>query len=101
MTLSGSALDARIPWVTERQLGYWVEQGWVRPVNPGTRSRGPGNGRVFSDEEGRVLVAMARLVRAGFRPSFAAKIARRAAAQGSGTVSVDFGDGIKLFIGGL
>jgi hypothetical protein len=66
--------DRMVPWISERQLGFWVEKGYVK-----TRGdiRGTGNFREFSEHERRVLVAMAKLVAGGFLPAKAAVIARK------------------------
>lgn len=66
--------DRLVPWISERQLGFWVEKGYVK-----TRDdvRGTGNFRDFSEHERRVLVAMAKLVAGGFAPSKAAMMARK------------------------
>src|SRR5215469_13674133 len=92
----GSALDARIPWVTERQLGYWIDKGYVVPQDRG--HRGPGGDRVFSHDEARVLTVMARLVRAGLSAQRSAELARLAFAGSglSGVAVVPLGDSLEL-----
>ncbi len=100
--ISGSALDRRIPWVSDRQLAYWCEKGYVVPAASGSSARGPGNGRAFSDSEVRVLVVMARLVKAGLAAERAARIARAAVAAAgvSGEVTVELDAGLRLSIEG-
>jgi hypothetical protein len=63
-----------VPWVTDRQLGYWIERGLIIPDGPPAQGRP----REFSETEKRVLRTLARLVRAGFPAQPAAQIARRA-----------------------
>lgn len=103
MSYSGTEISKRIPDVTERQLGYWCERGWVKPYRTGTGTRGPGNGRTFSEAEMRVLMIMARLVGAGFPPEPAARVAR-AAVEGSpvaNTATAELAEGITVTITGL
>lgn len=103
MDVYGSRLDALIPWVSQRQLGYWVSRGYVVPRNAGPAGRGPGNGRVFSPAEALVLLTMARLVRAGLAAGKAADAARVAVlvAGPDGSASVEIDPGITVTIGGL
>lgn len=72
-----------VPWVTPRQLEYWVERGWIISAGPPSQGRP----RVFSATEKRVLAVLARLVRAGFGAQQAAGLARTAV-----TISEQAGD---------
>ena len=65
---------ALVPWLTPRQLEYWVEKGWIIASGPPAQ----GHPRSFSAPEYKVLRTMARLVRAGFPAPVAAQAARRA-----------------------
>jgi len=65
---------ALVPWLTPRQLEYWIERGWIIPADPAVQ----GHPRSFGAAELKVLKTMARLVRAGIPPRPAAQIARRA-----------------------
>lgn len=58
--------------VSYRQLDYWIRKGYIRGALPGTGFQRDLNGR-----EVDVLMAMADLVRAGFRPDAAAEVARQ------------------------
>jgi hypothetical protein len=70
---------------TGRQVGYWIDQGWLRPA-----SRGVGNSYRWTDAEWRVAVVMARLAKAGLSPQAAHRVARGAAEIAPGvTVLVD------------
>lgn len=66
-----------VPWVTPRQVEYWIERGWIIPADPPSQ----GHPRVFSATEKRVLAVLARLVRAGLPAALAARVAREAVAQ--------------------
>jgi hypothetical protein len=71
--MSSAEIDALVPWVTDRQLHHWCARGYVRPS-----SGGSGRPRSFPEQEKRILLAMARLVRAGLVPERAAVVARQA-----------------------
>lgn len=66
-------LDALVPWISYRQLDYWFRQGLLR----GT-ANGSGSVRAIEPGEERVMVVMARLVRAGFPARLASAVARKA-----------------------
>jgi small-conductance mechanosensitive channel len=66
---------------TGRQVGYWIDRGWLRPT-----SRGVGNSYQWTSTEWRVAVVMARLARAGLSPEAAHRVARGAAEIGPGLV---------------
>src|SRR6202034_2058296 len=74
-----------VPWISYRQLDFWCSKGYVHGATSGS-----GSPRVFRPAEKRVLVVMARLVRAGFPAALAAKVARVAdeAAGPDGTCAV-------------
>lgn len=60
--------------VTYKRIDYWVRCGYVRPlgdIRPGT-----GHTRDFSTHEVQVCEWLARLIKAGFTPAVAARIAR-------------------------
>jgi DNA-binding transcriptional MerR regulator len=87
-----------VPWLTRRQLEYWVEKGFVVPAGPPSR----GHPRVFSGAELRVLAVMGRLAAAGLPAELAARAARAAAElaaeAGADRAAVRLGDGIFLEI---
>jgi hypothetical protein len=89
--------DRLVPWISERQLGFWVEKGYVR-----TRGgvRGTGNVREFSEHERRVLVAMAKLVATGVQPAKAAVMARKGviAAGEKSVVQLNLPHGVKIIL---
>jgi hypothetical protein len=63
-----------VPWLTSRQLEYWIARGWIIPDGMPAQGRP----RSFTGAEKKVLRTMARLTRAGFPPRMAAQVARRA-----------------------
>lgn len=85
-------LAALVPWLTSRQLEYWIERGWIIPDGRSVQ----GHPREFSAAEKKVLRTMARLVRAGFPAAVAAQVARRAV-----TVAEDGEAVVRLAGGGL
>ena len=60
--------------VTYRRVDYWIRIGYIKPI--GDSRPGTGHERVFSLREVEVCAWMAELIRAGFRPGIAARIAR-------------------------
>lgn len=75
--------------LTWRQADYWTRRGWLRPavVSPGT-----GCARTWSAEELAVAEVMAGLVRLGFPPDLAHRVARFGGRVAPGViVSVDPG----------
>lgn len=66
-------LIVRQTGMTFRQIDYWCRQGYLRTENKRT---GTGVHRVFSLEEAAVARMMAELVRCGFKPESACKLAR-------------------------
>jgi len=85
-----------VPWLTPRQLGYWVEKGWITAAAPASQGRP----REFTGTELKVLRTMARLVRAGIPAAMAAQAARRAVtlADGTGTAAVALRGGDLLLV---
>jgi hypothetical protein len=83
-----------VPWLTRRQLEYWVEKRFIFPAGEPAR----GHPRTFTDTEKRVLKTMARLVKAGLPAGLAAEAARAAVLMaGDGAVPrVKLGDGIVI-----
>ena len=77
---TSAEVAALVPWLTPRQMEYWVEKGWVIPDGPPAQGRP----RAFSETEKKVLRTMARLVRAGFPAAVAAQAARRAVTVADG-----------------
>lgn len=75
--------------ITYRQfLDNWARQRWIRSSGDG----GSGNDRDFTQNEFRIFVMMSRLIRIGFKPSYAAEIARSAIANGrNGYLSITGG----------
>lgn len=59
--------------VSYRQLDYWIRAGYVKPM--GDPGPGTGNAREFSWVQVQIATWMARLVKAGFTPAAAARIA--------------------------
>jgi hypothetical protein len=59
--------------ISYRQLDFWIRQGYLQPEGGG-RS---GIARQWSEEEIAVLDRMISLVEEGYRPSAAARLARR------------------------
>lgn len=59
--------------ITYRQLDHWIRKGYINGALPGS-----GNPRTINGHEADVVRDMAALVRAGFRPDVAARIARQA-----------------------
>lgn len=57
--------------ITYRQLDHWIRKGYVNGSLPGQ-----GNPRRIPEPEADIVRDMAALVRAGFRPEVAARIAR-------------------------
>lgn len=76
-----SKLVHSLTGVSYRQLNYWAQRGYLRPV--ATR---PGSGRMleFSDLELKVAELMARLVVAGLTPAAAERVARGEPQIGAG-----------------
>jgi hypothetical protein len=75
--------------VSYRMLYHWTQRGWVRTVHAGS-----GRPMLLDEVEQRVVVVMARLVRAGVQPGAAARAAR-AGVEG-GVSLVDLGGGVML-----
>lgn len=69
--------------VTYRQLDYWCQMGYINAP-----SHGSGVPREVPDEEFRVLLWMADLVKAGLTPATAAVVGRKLA---EGAKHVDLG----------
>lgn len=63
--------------ISYRQADYWRSCGYVKAT-----AEGSGSISYLEDSEVTVLVRMATLVRAGMRPSVAARIARTSVEQG-------------------
>ena len=93
---TAAELGALVPWVTPRQLEYWVARGWILAAGPPAQGRP----RSFTGPELKVLRTMARLVRAGIPAQLAAQAARRAVtvADGTGTAAVALYGGDLLLI---
>jgi MerR HTH family regulatory protein len=87
-----------VPWITYRQLDFWVRKGYINADSPGS-----GYTRSFSHRELRVLKAMARLVQAGFPAQKAAELARSAITDvgSAGALRIKLGEGIILDIDAL
>lgn len=103
MANTSRAIEDLVPWVSLRQIEFWSQRGYVR-----SETRGTGDPRTFPPEERRVLVAMARLVRAGIPPELASRIARKAIqTAGTGTKArilispAEDDGGIIVEVGGL
>lgn len=67
------AISDSVPGVSDRQIHFWIQQGYLLPGQPP-----PGSGRTHDWPDSEVCVAqmMARLVVAGFVPAAAAEHAR-------------------------
>jgi hypothetical protein len=72
-----------------RQVGYWIDRGWLRPD-----ARGTGNSYRWSDAEWRIAVVMSRLVVAGLSPEAAHQAARAAGAGGT----AEIGPGLVVLV---
>lgn len=94
MAVSWAQLSKRIPKVTGRQIGFWCAQGYL------VSTSGTGHPRMFTDEEARIAVVMARLVDAGITTAKAARVARAAVESvgPSGAVKARIGEGVILTI---
>jgi DNA-binding transcriptional MerR regulator len=84
--------------ITERQLGFWIRQGYLTPHRYGRR-------REWSAGELRVALLMKRLTDAGLTAAVAATTAREAEAlrkiyrlDHADPVPVDLGGGLQLTI---
>lgn len=89
--------------VSYRQADFWIRSGYVTTLTT-TRDgntdvltlaenvTGPGYARVLNAEQGRTLMLMGRLTRAGFSPALASDVARRMAVEGY----VELGEGLAI-----
>lgn len=59
--------------ITYRQLDYWVRSGYIKPM--GEQFPGMGHAREFSWVQVQIATQMARLIKVGFTPVAAARIA--------------------------
>ena len=96
---TAAELAALVPWLTPRQLEYWIEQGWII-ATPAAGPPAQGRPREFSAAEYRVLRTMARLVRAGFPARVAAQVARRAVTLVFDSDGMQDGDEAQIALAG-
>lgn len=84
--------------ISYRMYDHWVTRGYIKGGNPGS-----GTHRSITPFEQEVLNTMAVLVDAGFQPSSAARVARRAVrglhAHPGKRISVSLSKDIKLVFG--
>ena len=69
----GTVLDIKGIGLTDRQLQYWTEQGWLRPT---VETAGSGHRRTFPPAELAVAEVMFTLTQAGLTPRAAHRAAR-------------------------